>query len=218
MNTNQAQHKALDDALVTPADRLEFERCNMRLKTDIKPKEATFQVVLDALALTHFYQSFLINVEFCPKIPGQKLKDLPLEHDILSFIRDLGHFRDIIYLTNCSNPMGMFYKKNIDCMYLLWEDFLFQIENKEDKKTNKMSYPRFTKIIIDYCMSKDQSILKRNKIFWHTARDDTMFTTMKCISRHEDTQVYGTILPKDLTNQEMLESKAYKTYYAFTSG
>ncbi|GJY34578.1 hypothetical protein Tco_0419047 [Tanacetum coccineum] len=51
----------LDDALVAPVDRLEFEKCNMRLKTDIKPKEATFQVVLDALALTPFYQAFLIT-------------------------------------------------------------------------------------------------------------------------------------------------------------
>ncbi|GJS30686.1 hypothetical protein Tco_0491306 [Tanacetum coccineum] len=33
--------------------------------------------------------------------------------------------------------------------------------------------------------------------------------------RHEDTQVYGTILPKELTNLAMLESKAYQTYYAF---
>ncbi|GJW31028.1 MAK10-like protein [Tanacetum coccineum] len=33
----------------------------MRLKTDIKPKEATFQVVLDALALTPFYHAFLIT-------------------------------------------------------------------------------------------------------------------------------------------------------------
>ncbi|GJZ05477.1 hypothetical protein Tco_0539270 [Tanacetum coccineum] len=112
----------------------------------------------------------------------------------------------------------MFYKKNIDYVYLLWEDFLFQIENKEAKKTNKMSYPRFTKIIIDYFMSNDQSISRRNKMFWHIARDDTMFTTMRYISRHEDTQVYGTILLKDLTNQAMLESKAYKTYYAFASG
>ncbi|GJX62174.1 hypothetical protein Tco_0295074 [Tanacetum coccineum] len=35
---------------------------------------------------------------------------------------------------------------------------------------------------------------------------------------HEDTQVYGTILLKELTNQAMLESNAYKTYYAFSSG
>ncbi|GJX60827.1 hypothetical protein Tco_0292217 [Tanacetum coccineum] len=55
-------------------------------------------------------------------------------------------------------------------------------------------------------------------MFWHTAQDGTLFTAMRCISRHEDTQVYGIILPKDLTNQEMLESKAYKIYYAFTSG
>nr|GEU28781.1 hypothetical protein [Tanacetum cinerariifolium] len=54
-------------------------------------------------------------------------------------------------------------------------------------------------------------------MFWHTARDDTMFTSMRCISRHKDTQVYGVILPKELINQAMLESKAYKTYYAFAS-
>ncbi|GJW25575.1 hypothetical protein Tco_0039386 [Tanacetum coccineum] len=63
MNTTQAQQKALDDALVALMDRLEFEKCNMRHKTDIKPKEATIQVVLDALALTPFYQAFLITAE-----------------------------------------------------------------------------------------------------------------------------------------------------------
>ncbi|GKC06755.1 hypothetical protein Tco_0998365 [Tanacetum coccineum] len=56
-------------------------------------------------------------------------------------------------------------------------------------------------------------------MFWHTARDIYQcFTSMRCISRHEDTQVYGTILPKELINQAMLESNAYKTYYAFASG
>ncbi|GJS59206.1 hypothetical protein Tco_0653990 [Tanacetum coccineum] len=48
-----------------------------------------------------------------------------------------------------------------------------------------MSYPRFTKIIIDYFMSKDQSISRRNNMFWHTTRDDTMFASIRCISRHE---------------------------------
>ncbi|GKF26165.1 hypothetical protein Tco_0082059, partial [Tanacetum coccineum] len=63
MNTTQAQQKALNDALVTPTDRLEFGKCNMRLKTDIKLEEATFQVVLDALALTLFYCTFLITAD-----------------------------------------------------------------------------------------------------------------------------------------------------------
>ncbi|GKD25348.1 hypothetical protein Tco_1231562 [Tanacetum coccineum] len=63
MNTTQTQQKALDDALVAPADHLEFRKCNMRLKTDIKPKKATFQVMLDALTLTPFYQAFLITAD-----------------------------------------------------------------------------------------------------------------------------------------------------------
>ncbi|GJW73450.1 hypothetical protein Tco_0132820 [Tanacetum coccineum] len=204
MNTTQAQQKALDDDFVAPADHLEFEKCNMRLNTYIKPKEATFQVVLMPLR-SYFILSCIPN-----------------------HCRYLGHTGEITYLTDV----------NVDYLHQPWRAFatvinkclsgketrmdkihlLFQIENKDAKKTNKMSYPRFTKIIIDYFMSKDQSISRRNKMFWHTARDDTMFTSMRCISRHEDTQVYGTILPTELTNQAMLESKAYQTFYAFASG
>nr|GFA80024.1 hypothetical protein [Tanacetum cinerariifolium] len=124
----------------------------------------------------------------------------------------------MICLSRTQILWGMFNKKNIDYVYLLWKDLMFQIKNKDAKKTNKMSYPRFTKINIDYFMSKDQFISQKNKMFWHTAQDDTMFTSMRCFSRHEKTQVYGAILPKELTNQAMLESKAYKTYYAFAFG
>nr|GEV38340.1 reverse transcriptase domain-containing protein [Tanacetum cinerariifolium] len=66
INTTQAQQKALDDDLVAPVDRLEITKCNMRLKTYIKPKEATFQVVLDVLAPTPFYQAFQITTEIMP--------------------------------------------------------------------------------------------------------------------------------------------------------
>ncbi|GJY11745.1 hypothetical protein Tco_0381054 [Tanacetum coccineum] len=51
-------------------------------------------------------------------------------------------------------------------------------------------------------------------MFWHTTKDDPMFNTIRVISRHQDTQIYGAILPNELTNQEMLDSKAYKEYYA----
>ncbi|GJQ93996.1 hypothetical protein Tco_0005135 [Tanacetum coccineum] len=62
MNTTQAQQNSLDDARVTPMDCLVFRvKLHMRLKTDIKPKKATFQVVLDAFALTPFYRAFLIT-------------------------------------------------------------------------------------------------------------------------------------------------------------
>ncbi|GJV92265.1 retrovirus-related pol polyprotein from transposon TNT 1-94 [Tanacetum coccineum] len=58
----------------------------------------------------------------------------------------------------------------------------------------------------------------RNRTFMHTARDDSLLGTMRFISRHADTQVYGAILPKAMTNQALLDSIAYKTYYAIASG
>ncbi|GJX44544.1 hypothetical protein Tco_0261220 [Tanacetum coccineum] len=39
-------------------------------------------------------------LQFFPKTPGQVFEDLLLEQDILSFIRDLGHTRDITCLTD----------------------------------------------------------------------------------------------------------------------
>ncbi|GJY72371.1 hypothetical protein Tco_0476074, partial [Tanacetum coccineum] len=93
MNTTQAQQKALDDALVAPVDHLEFGKCNMRLKTDIKPKEATFQVVLDALAFTPFYQAFLITTE----VPAIYMQEF---WATVSVHKDLGHTGHITYLTD----------------------------------------------------------------------------------------------------------------------
>ncbi|GKC74630.1 hypothetical protein Tco_1120513 [Tanacetum coccineum] len=57
----------------------------------------------------------------------------------------------------------------------------------------------------------------RNITFMHTARDDSILGTMRFISKHEDTQVYGALLPKSMTNQAMLDSNSYKTYYAIAT-
>ncbi|GKE18366.1 hypothetical protein Tco_1425943 [Tanacetum coccineum] len=58
----------------------------------------------------------------------------------------------------------------------------------------------------------------RNRMFMHTAEDDNILGPMRFVSKADDYQVYGTLLPKVMTNQKMLESHAYKTYLAFTTG
>nr|GFB83958.1 hypothetical protein [Tanacetum cinerariifolium] len=65
---------------------------------------------------------------------------------------------DSLWLSHVQILWGMYHKKNVDYVYLLWEDLVYQVENKNSKKNNDMCYPRFTKVIIDYFMSKDQSI------------------------------------------------------------
>ncbi|GKB05560.1 hypothetical protein Tco_0833755 [Tanacetum coccineum] len=112
----------------------------------------------------------------------------------------------------------MYYKKNLDFVALIWKDLAYQIDNKDSKKQDKMFYPRFTKIIIHHFLEKDKSISMRNRTFMHTAWDDSLLGTIRFVSRHEDTQVYGVILPKSMTNQAMLDSIAYKNYYAIVLG
>ncbi|GKC56587.1 hypothetical protein Tco_1084185 [Tanacetum coccineum] len=81
-----------------------------------------------------------------------------------------------------------------------------------------MFFPRFTKIIIHHFLTKDKSISWRNKMFMHTARDDSVLGTMRFVSRHTDTQIYGAILPQAMTNQALMDFVAYKTYHAIASG
>ncbi|GJY43256.1 hypothetical protein Tco_0431469 [Tanacetum coccineum] len=52
----------------------------------------------------------------------------------------------------------------------------------------------------------------------HTARDDSLSGTMRFVSKHEDTQVYGALLHKLMMNQDMMDFIAYKTYYEIASG
>ncbi|GKD30417.1 hypothetical protein Tco_1241195 [Tanacetum coccineum] len=102
-------------------------------------------------------------LQICPKLPDQQFKELPFEEESLRFSE-----------------------------ILVTEEFVYQVENNNVKRSNEMYYPRFTK-------------------------DDPMFTTIKLFSRHNDTQLYGAILPDELTNEAIKESESYKEYYAIVS-
>nr|GEU83099.1 hypothetical protein [Tanacetum cinerariifolium] len=133
-----------------------------------------------------------VNLEYfremmhiCPRLLVQTFDNLPFEEEILDFLRFLRHIGEIRKLTD-----GMYHKKNIDFAYLLWEDFVYQVEHKDAKKSNEMYYLRFTKVIIHYFVTKDPSISRRNK--------------------------FGVMLPIELTNEAIGNSEAYN--YAVASG
>ncbi|GKD02371.1 hypothetical protein Tco_1177345, partial [Tanacetum coccineum] len=94
MNPIAAQQVALDNALVVPKNQVQIGKCNMKINPTKTPKEPTYQVVLDALALSPLYPTFLITtkVPICPRLPNQEFV-VPLSSDpeIVSFIKDLGY-------------------------------------------------------------------------------------------------------------------------------
>nr|GEY90706.1 hypothetical protein [Tanacetum cinerariifolium] len=231
---------ALDEALVPTAQRLRIGRSNFRLPSDIQSKEPTLQVELWATAKVHQHsirfkmdtkkhivdlESFREMLHISPRIPGQSFAELPFEEEILEFLRFLGHSAQIKTLTDVNKlyqPWRSFAavinRRNVDYAFLIWEDFVYQVEHKNQKKSNEMYYPRFTKVIIHHFMTKKPLIPRRNKVNWHYVRDDILFSTIKVVSRHHDTQQYGAILPIELTSEDIRNTKAYKEYYACATG
>ncbi|GJW82341.1 hypothetical protein Tco_0146316 [Tanacetum coccineum] len=184
MSSITTQQTKLDLELVPKEKQLEIGKCNGRLNPGKKQREPTFQVVLDALALTPCYFAFLATADvlevymyqfwdsshkdifqICPKVHGQNFDERPTDKDIVSFFKELGHTRDIksitdvivdhmhqpwitfatiinmslfgkttgldkLRLSRAQILWGMYYKKNVDYVELLWEDFTYQIDNR----------------------------------------------------------------------------------------
>nr|GEV14341.1 hypothetical protein [Tanacetum cinerariifolium] len=103
---------------------------------------------------------------------------------------------DSFSLSQAQILWGLYHKRNIDYAFLIWEDFVYQVEHKNQKKSNEMYYPRFTKVITHHFMMKKPLIPRRNK----------------------NTQQYGAILPIELTTEDIKNTKAYKEYYACATG
>nr|GEV29270.1 hypothetical protein [Tanacetum cinerariifolium] len=51
----------------------------------------------------------------------------------------------------------------------------------------------------------------------HTAKDDSLLGTLKYVSKTKEHQVYGALIPKEIFNEYILNSTAYKTYYAYAN-
>ncbi|GJZ32054.1 hypothetical protein Tco_0577490, partial [Tanacetum coccineum] len=201
--TTKAQQIALDNALVAPENQHGVDKSNVlviymhQFWATVNKHNASYRFKIDNKRFSMNVKAFREILNICPKIPSQEFDKPPSEEETLSFIRELGHSREIKYITDVS----------VDHLHQPWRAFATII--------NKCLS---VKAIIHHFLIKDKSISMRNRTFMHTAWDDSLLGTMRFISRHEDTQVYGSLLPKAITNQAMLDSTSYKTYYTIATG
>ncbi|GJW42103.1 hypothetical protein Tco_0070902 [Tanacetum coccineum] len=133
LNTGQEGKQTSDGE-----NRLDIGKCNGRIPRGLKPKEESFQVVLDALVLTPCYPAFLITAdvpEVCPRVPGRNFDALPFEEDTISFLRDLGHTGVI----NSLNDVV------IDQMHQPWRTFAALINKSLSGKTSGLDKLRLSR-------------------------------------------------------------------------
>nr|GEW38180.1 hypothetical protein [Tanacetum cinerariifolium] len=197
------QQVALDEAIVPHASRLRIGKSNFHSIPDISSKESTLQLAYDVLRLTPFYKAFLVTADVLEIYMQEFWTTTMVHHHSIRFQMD-----------NKKHIVNMeYFREMLNICPRFLEDFVYQVEHKDAKKSNEMYYPRFIKVIIHYFMSKDPLILRRNKVNWHYVRDDQMFTTIKLVSRHQNTQQFGAMLPIELNNEDIRNSEAYKEYY-----
>ncbi|GKB96356.1 hypothetical protein Tco_0982493 [Tanacetum coccineum] len=211
--TTIAQQIALDNSLVALEYQHGISKCNMRINPGMKPKEPTYQVVLDALALTTCYHAFLIianvpviymhqfwatvnkhNASYQFKIDNKRFSvNVKVFREILNICPKIpGQVFDELpsekKLYPLSKNLVILERSSTSPIYDSQDFKSFRIDNKESKKQDMMYYPRFTMVIIHQFLTKDKSISMQNRTFMHTARDDSLLGTMRFISRNEDTQ------------------------------
>ncbi|GJS66481.1 hypothetical protein Tco_0681045 [Tanacetum coccineum] len=73
--------------------------------------------------------------QICPRVRGQNFDALPTDEDIVSFFKELDGYLednclDKLRLSRAQILWGMYYKKNVDYVELLWEGFTYQIDNR----------------------------------------------------------------------------------------
>ncbi|GJS24321.1 hypothetical protein Tco_0452953 [Tanacetum coccineum] len=138
MSSITAQQTKLDLELVPKENRLDIGKCNGRIPRGLTPREPTFQVVLDAIALTPCYPAFLITAdvpEICPRVPGRDFDPLPSEEDTVSFLRELGHTGEI----NSLNDVV------VDQMHQPWRTFAALINRGLSGKTSGLDKLRLSR-------------------------------------------------------------------------
>ncbi|GKF79146.1 hypothetical protein Tco_0234714 [Tanacetum coccineum] len=89
----------------------------------------------DALVAPMFLPFICKNIGLQFPFIRQEFEDLPLEQDILSFIRDLGHTRDVTYLTNV----------NVDYLHQPWRAFATVINKCLSGKETRMDKIRLSR-------------------------------------------------------------------------
>ncbi|GJW71478.1 hypothetical protein Tco_0128395 [Tanacetum coccineum] len=177
MSSITAQQAKLNLELVPKDKRLEIGKCIRRLNPRKIQRKPTFQVVLDALALTPCYSAFLITVDvpevythqfwdsvykhdifyrfkmdkmkrfkltleifkniskICPRVQGQDFDTLPTDEYIMSYLRELGHTREINSLNDVI----------VDQMHQPWRTFASLINRSLSGKTTSLDKLRLSR-------------------------------------------------------------------------
>nr|GEX17998.1 hypothetical protein [Tanacetum cinerariifolium] len=208
-----AQQAKLDLELVPKEKRLEIGKCNERLNPGKIQREPTFQVVLDALALTPCYSVFLITADV-PEVYMHQLLDSVYKHDTFyrfkmdkrkRFKLTLGIFRDIFKI--CPRVQGQDFDvlpTDEDIVSFLRElGHTGEINSLNDVVVDHMHQPwRTFAALINKSLSRkrtglDKLHLSKAQIFWVPVDEEPKFTKKKVLAKKNTREQTSGVVIRD---------------------
>nr|GEV27187.1 hypothetical protein [Tanacetum cinerariifolium] len=187
-----------DEGWVPAAERVKISPMNVRLETTVKPKEETFQVVIDVIKNSTCFKAFIISadvpeilmqqfwhtitkiLDICPRKECEDFTEVPNDEDALTFLVGLGY----------SGPLHKYTNMFVDHMHQPW---------------------RTLAACINKCLSgKTASNDKLRK-----SRIDIL---LKFVRIGEVVQQYGLAIPATMLNIDIIESESYQKFLLYSTG
>ncbi|GJY69095.1 hypothetical protein Tco_0472077 [Tanacetum coccineum] len=171
MKQDKAKQVSSDEKLVPSNDRVKIGNNNLRIDPSRTQREETFQVALDILKNTPFYNAFII---FADK--NQEFTKPPSSDTLREFLWELGYKGKLansseMYIDHMNQPWrtftaiinrclsgktlsndrlrpsrieilwGMYHEAKVDYAAMMWKDLQYQIENRQKKVRRREIMP-----------------------------------------------------------------------------
>ncbi|GJW43475.1 hypothetical protein Tco_0072274 [Tanacetum coccineum] len=211
---------------VPSKERVKIGTTNVRVEPNVPQKEETFQFwrTIKEVKGTNSYEFVLANKKYvvdaevfrkilniCPKVQGEDFTEVLDDETTLTFLVNLGY-------------KGPLYKhpsmENVDYHELIWEDFALQIDHRMEKQRRRenMSYPRFTKIIINHFLSQHKSLANLKHLHTYTIKDAGVVSRLKFVKFGEEFQEYGLPILETMLTEKIKQSESYQMFIKYSTG
>nr|GEV18917.1 hypothetical protein [Tanacetum cinerariifolium] len=165
-------------------------------------------------------------LDICLRVQREYFVEKSSEESLLTFLIEIGYkgqlnkLSSILRKSRIEIVEGMFHKKNVDFVELIWEDFQYQIDFRQSKlkRCENMPYLRFTKLIINHFLSQHKSLAKLNHLYSNTIKDYSVLNRLKFVRMGEDFQEYGRAITDMMLTEEIKQSKTYQTFLSLSTG
>ncbi|GJR51184.1 hypothetical protein Tco_1401705 [Tanacetum coccineum] len=177
MKQDKAKQVARDEKLVPSNDRVKIRHNNLRIDPSMTQREETFQVTLDILKNTPFYNAFLISANV-PEIYMQQFW-LTIEK-----VKKSSSYQCLSRKTLSNDRLrpsrieilwSMYHEAKVDYAAMMWEDLQYQIDNRQTKVRRReiMPYLRIG-VIMEYLVK-----VSKRRAFWSLNEDILKITILK---------------------------------------